>query len=300
MHREFQNKLNEVYDVDYYPIDMNDIPDSFNEINQYINNMSNGAIRYIVGYDDLADKQMLMISANYFEGKWEVSLIEFMALVGHQYNKILPDFSQSPFNVRKTAHEMFVDDENSIRIVNMMHQRHTFPHADIVELKAQALELPYEDRYSMLILLPWKNSNLKTMLEQLRSYGIEQIVQQLYANDGVMVDVALPQFSVSADFTLNIMLEEMGLIDIFNATKANLSKISDEHVYLSRIIHRSLIMVNENGGSVARDDVRHMNLETEEPALIQFSVDRPFAFFIMERYTNTLLFCGEVRKPDHV
>lgn len=80
MRDEFKNKLHDTYNLDYHLIDLDDTISSFNEINGYISNTTSGAIRYIVRYEDLDDKQMLMISANHFEGQWQVMQCLFYSL----------------------------------------------------------------------------------------------------------------------------------------------------------------------------------------------------------------------------
>lgn len=60
------------------------------------------------------------------------------------------------------------------------------------------------------------------------------------------VEVYLPRLSITSDLTLNQVLKEMGLLDIFSAENANLDKIS-RHAYLSRLIHKAKIEVNEEG-----------------------------------------------------
>lgn len=206
---------------------------------------------------------------------------------------------QYPFDVRRTTREKFVDDEKNVREVSMMHQRHTFPYANITKLMAEVLELPYADRYSMLVLLPWQNTNINEVLERLRRNGIEQTIQQLYIADSPMIDVSMPHFAVTGDFTLNVMLEQMGLIDIFNSTAADMSKISIDPIFLSRIIHRTSVTVSEYGGIVRQQSLQK-RAATEEPADVWFTVNRPFIFLIVERYTNSMLFCGTVRNPGHV
>lgn len=96
MPAKFQTKLNDAYSVDHHRIDLDDVPDAFNEINDYISNATSGAIKYIVGYSDLAEKQMLMISANHFEGQWKVSQINHKASsTAHRTQANFPLFLES-------------------------------------------------------------------------------------------------------------------------------------------------------------------------------------------------------------
>lgn len=185
----------------------------------------------------------------------------------------------------------------------MMFQRGQFSYTGISELDAHVLELPYgkEDRLSMIILLPRKGVHLSTVISRLPSYGISRISNELRKADQEFeedeVEVYIPRFSITADFTLNVILEQMGLIDIFDANKANLKKISKHSIYLSRIIHKSLIKVNEVG-TVATAATGGIFANKATPP--RFYANRPFGFLIVERSTHTLLFCGQVRKPGQV
>lgn len=185
----------------------------------------------------------------------------------------------------------------------MMFQRGTFSFTGINELDSLVLELPYgdEDRLSMILLLPRAGALLTNVLEKLSSYGIARVITELRRADAEFdedeVEVFLPRFSFTADFTLNVILEQMGLTDIFNIRKANLSKISKHNIYLSRIIHKAQIDVNEVG--TVASAVTGAILANKS-ILPRFQANRPFAFLIVEKNTNTLLFCGQVRNPGKV
>lgn len=211
---------------------------------------------------------------------------------------------QSPFNVSQTQEELFYDEsERPVGPVNMMFQRGVFSYTGIADLDAHVLELPYgkEDRLSMIILLPRKGVHLSTVIDRLPQYGIRRISEELRKADQEFeddeVEVYLPRFDITADFTLNVLLEKMGLTDIFDVNRANLTKISKHPIYLSRIIHKSLIKVNEVG-TIATAATGGIFANKATPP--RFYANRPFGFLIIERSTNTLLFCGQVRKPGKV
>lgn len=134
-----------------------------------------------------------------------------------------------------------------------MKQTGAFPYVGILELGAFALELPYgnDDRLSMILLLPRKSSNLAYIIENLPKYGLKQLLDQLrraedeYPDDEV--DIAIPRFRINADFILNVILENMGLLDIFHPTYANLKRLTKDELFLSRVIHKAQIEVSEEG-----------------------------------------------------
>lgn len=185
----------------------------------------------------------------------------------------------------------------------MMFQRGPFSYTGITELDSHVLEMPYgdENRLSMVILLPRKHVGLATVLDRLASYGVGRVITELRRADSDFdegeIEVFLPRFSITADFTLNVVLEQMGLTDIFNVNKANLSKISQHPIYLSRIIHKAKIDVNEVGTVASASTGAIFGNKAIPP---RFYANRPFAFLIIEKTTNTLLFCGQVRNPGKV
>lgn len=204
----------------------------------------------------------------------------------------------------QTTEEPFYDEFEKLQgNVNMMFQRGQFSYTGIKELDSLVLELPYgdEDRISMIILLPRKGVLLTSVLDKLSSFGIGRVITELRRADDEFeedqVEVFLPRFSITADFTLNVILEQMGLTDIFNVKKANLSNISKHPIYLSRIIHKATIDVNEVGTVATAATGAIFANKAISP---RFHANRPFAFLIVEKNTNTLLFCGQVRNPGKV
>lgn len=216
----------------------------------------------------------------------------------------LANYFQLPFNVSFTTEEQFFDEfDNFVGNVNMMFQRAAFPLTIIPELDSHIIELPYgqENRLSMIILLPRKRISLTSVIERLASYGINPVLDELrkaeeeYGDEEV--EVYLPRFSLTADLTLNVILEQMGLTDIFNVNNANLSKISKSNIYLSRVIHKAKIEVNEVGTVASAASGAIFANKATPP---RFYANRPFAFLIVDKLTKTLLFGGQVRKPGKV
>lgn len=106
----------------------------------------------------------------------------------------------------------------------------------------------------------------------------------------------LPRFSISSDYKLNSILQKMGLYDLFDVRRANLNKISRHATFVSQFVQKARVDVDEKGTVAAA--VSEVSLSFQSiPA--QFIVNRPFAFMIIERMTNTILFCGHVRDPTN-
>lgn len=184
----------------------------------------------------------------------------------------------------------------------MMYQRGIFPFAAIADLEANVVELPYgkEDRLCMLLLLPRRNSTLTTVFDKLKNYNIARITHELHKFDHAEdfeeaeIELTLPRFKIDSDLELRTVLEHLGITDIFDPVKSNLSKLSRQPTFVSRVFHKAIIEVNEEGTVAAAISGGTVSFK-QTP--IEFVANRPFGFLITERQTNTLLFAGQIRHP---
>lgn len=191
---------------------------------------------------------------------------------------------------------------NFIENVPMMYQVGAFSAAGIPALNATVVELPYgiENRLCMLILLPYKTRQLSSVFDKLGDFSIQMIIDELHKYDQVddpdenEVEISLPRFSISSDLNLNTVLETMGITDLFSSDRANLSKMSKELTFVSSVIHKAIIEVNEVGTEAAAVAGGTVSFK-QHPST--FNCNRPFGFLIVERLTNTLVFSGQVRQP---
>lgn len=111
------------------------------------------------------------------------------------------------------------------------------------------------------------------------------------------VKVYLPQFKMDESYVLNKTLQKMGLMNVFDWGKADLSGISTKDgLVMSKAIHKSSVEVNEEGTeAVAATQVVVMPLS--RPISYEFKADHPFLFFIRHNPTNTILFFGRYSSP---
>lgn len=179
----------------------------------------------------------------------------------------------------------------------MMYRKGGCSYALVPELSAEILRLGYgnDQKFSMIILLPSKKSTLVEMIDGLRLLGMKGIFAKLSeTEEDPELEIYLPRFKINSDYKLNGFLEKMGLSDIFNPKKSNLSKISKHLVYVSQFTQKAVVEVNELGTTAAAADAVTISFQI---APSQFYVNRPFAFLIVERTTNAILFCGQVKNP---
>ncbi|XP_058412589.1 serpin B11-like isoform X2 [Diceros bicornis minor] len=182
-------------------------------------------------------------------------------------------------------------------IVEMMYQTGTFKLAFIKEPQMQVLELPYvNNKLSMIILLPVGTANLEQIEKQLNVKTFHEWTSSSHMMERE-VEVHIPRFKLEIKYELNSLLKSLGMTDIFNQIKADLSGISpDKGLYLSKVIHKSYVDVNEEGTEAAAATGDSFVVK-RLPIRAQFMANHPFLFFIRHIPTNMILFCGKLASP---
>ncbi|XP_037823486.1 serine protease inhibitor 77Ba-like [Lucilia sericata] len=277
--RDYEDIIERDYASALIPVNFDDVNNTFTKINRDIREATRGLIPYTVTPQDFQDANILMVSSLYFKGKWKY-----------------------PFEAKNTRPLPFYDEDGKLLgDVQMMTQMGLFTYVNVKELDAHVLELPYgkENRLSMLIILPKRGVKLNKIVNNLANVGVKEIHRQLnvaaqyYDNDDDKpeVEVFIPKFTTESHFTLSPILRNMGIQDLFDSSRANLDKIARDN-YVSSIFHATRIIVNEEGTEAGAVTTAVL---VNKASPTRFYVDRPFAYLIVEKTANVLLFAGEVK-----
>lgn len=70
---DFQEKLERIYEADYFPVNFIEQNSAVNTINNYVKENTKGKIDRIVELGDLNAAQLVLVSAIFFQGHWKVS-----------------------------------------------------------------------------------------------------------------------------------------------------------------------------------------------------------------------------------
>lgn len=110
------------------------------------------------------------------------------------------------------------------------------------------------------------------------------------------VHVHLPKFKLEDSYKLKPVLSALGMVDIFDAGRADLSGMSgSKNLFLSEVVHKTFVEVNEEGteAAAATAGMVMMCMFREE----EFNADHPFLFFIRDNNTMITLFAGRYSSP---
>jgi serpin B len=265
----------EYYDSSVVPVDYRGHTEAARKtINDWVEARTNRKIVDLLkpGAVD-ASTLLVLVNAIYFKGNWA-----------------------SPFKTNLTTDEPFyVSPEKSVT-APLMRQTHYFGYAESHGL--QVLELPYAgDDLSMIILLPRTVDGLGHLETELTAQHLTSWTENLPRQK---VNVFLPKFKVTSEFSLAKTLAALGMSDAFTAQADFSGMDGRQDLFFSGVIHQAFVEVNEQGTEAAAATaimmVGSMAPLHSQPIPV-FRADHPFLFLIRNNRDGSILFLGRITDP---
>ena len=155
--------------------------------------------------------------------------------------------------------------------------------------KATAFGRNYANGLSFIGILP--NEEGDFTLEDL---DIESLLKSKPEYDEV--DCKMPKLNFETSATLNDMLSDLGLENIFS-NDADFSGIADKNTKVSAVLQKTKLELDENGtkaAAVTAAVMECMSAMAPDPVVKSVELTRPFAFLIFDEMNNEILFMGKV------
>jgi serpin B len=266
----FKNILLEYYDAEVKSADFSN-PNTKDQINNWIEDKTNGKISEML--DEIpADAVMYLINAIYLKATWRYK-----------------------FDENKTEKQNFYLSDGSAVKTDMMFSEgatvNVYYHADYT-----FVELPYGNgQFTFSIILPKDSRKLDQIIEELDR---DQLDGMIDLADTATYEVYLPKFKTEYKITLNEVLSAMGMEQSFGGA-ADFSQLFEENLdlFISKVLHQSFIEVDEEGTEAAAATVVQVELTSIGGGKPKIIADHPFAYFIREKHSNTILFAGKLLDP---
>ncbi|XP_058602783.1 leukocyte elastase inhibitor-like isoform X2 [Onychostoma macrolepis] len=247
------------------------------DINKWVERKTQGKIKDLLPQGSIdAMTKLVLVNAIYFKGNWE-----------------------KKFSKEATRDGQFKLNKIQTKPVKMMNQKAKFPLALIPEMDSQVLELPYVGKnLSMLIILPDETEDEINGLQKLeKALTYEKLME--WTRPEVMrqqeVQVSLPRFKMEETYDMKSLLISMGMEDVFDGQKVNLSGMSpNKDLVLTKVIHKAFVEVNEEGTEAAAATGA---IVANRSFAQMFIADHPFLFFIRHNPSNSILFYGRFCSP---
>uniref|UniRef100_A0A2K5RVL2 Serpin B6 n=3 Tax=Cebus imitator TaxID=2715852 RepID=A0A2K5RVL2_CEBIM len=271
----FRDSCQKFYQAEMEELDfISAAENSRKHINTWVAEKTEGKIAELLspGTVDSLTK-LVLVNAIYFKGNWD-----------KQFPK--EDTEERPFKVSK----------NEKKPVQMMFKKSTFKKTYIGEIFTQILVLPYVGQeLNMIIMLPDETTDLRTVEKEIT---YEKFIEwtRLDMMDEEEVEVFLPRFKLEESYDMERVLRNLGMTDAFEVGKADFSGMSKADLFLSKVVHKSFVEVNEEGTEAAAATAAIVMLRCAR-FTPRFCADHPFLFFIQHSKTNGILFCGRFSSP---
>lgn len=241
----------------------------FAAVNDWGRQQTDGLVPQVLDQPPPDDLMMLLANALLFSGRW-----------------------RDQFDAARTAPAAFTLGSGAPVSVPMMNRTGSFEVA--VRDGVTAVALPYgNSAYSLLVLLP-EGRTVDALVAALDTAQYGALVRAL-GPVPPSAPLALPRFTVRANVELRPVLEGLGMARAFS-DRAEFPRLftPPEGARLQFVKHAVTLEVTERGTRAAAVTVGGIG-PTSAP--MAYRVDRPFVFFIRERFANTILFAGVVRDP---
>uniref|UniRef100_A0A4W2BPZ9 Serpin B6 n=1 Tax=Bos indicus x Bos taurus TaxID=30522 RepID=A0A4W2BPZ9_BOBOX len=272
----FKDSCHKFYQAEMEELDfVSATEQSRKHINTWVAEKTEGKIRDLLPANSVNPMtRLVLVNAIYFKGNWDT-----------QFNK--EHTEERPFRVSK----------NVEKPVQMMFKKSTCKITYIGEISTQILVLPYVGQeLNMVILLPSESTDLNTV-EKALTYEKFIAWTKPDVMDEEEVEVFLPRFTLEESYDMEEFLRELGMTDAFEEAQADFRGMSSwRGLHLSKVIHKSLVEVTEEGTEAVAatgEDVMTGSLTT----IPMFYADHPFLFFIQHSRTGAILFCGRFCSP---
>ena len=267
----FLDENSNYYDAEARSLDFSD-PATLALINGWVSDKTHGKIPSILSTIS-SDAVLYLINALYFNAQWKYSFDEDFTMPGtfllEDGRRVMVDKMQVTEHFKYLRNDLF-----------------------------SSVVLPYEnEKFSMTLLLPQTDKSIDDIIDQL-SAEQWRAWQSTYDTEHE-VTVALPKFKSKYKKYLNQELVSLGLGNAFDPATADFSRISEEPIFISFVLQKTFIDVNEDGTEAsAVTVVAFENTSTgSEPVPISFDLYRPFLYFITDKRTGSICFMGKVGHP---
>jgi serpin B len=250
---------------------------SIDTVNGWVKERTEGRIPQIM--DQMSD--LVLVNAVYFKARWAVT-----------------------FDKKLTKPEFFSLSRSRQELVPSMLQRAS--HSVVARDGYRAIRLPYAVRQlAMVIALPDEVDGIGALAQRIDSDELAALLGKLRGEPPRRVILTLPRFRAEHAIDLKEQFQAAGMRLAFDLRKADFSAMTGvppaaAPAAIDQIVHRAAIEVAEESTEAAAATAVGIQIASAQspPAEpMQFRVDRPFLYYIVDNTTGAVLFQGRVVDP---
>ncbi len=252
------------YGADAYKAPFTD--ETVQEINGWVKENTDGMIPEILDQMN-PNAVMYLVNALAFDAKWE-----------------------TPYNQNRVSSGIFTKENGTQQEVTMMSSNEG---VYLEDENATGFIKYYEGRkYAFVALLPKEGLTVEEYVAGLTGESLNQLLQNARKEK---VYTQLPKFEMDYSIEMKDTLSNMGMPDAFTMEKADFSGIgsyaSGEGFYISRVLHKTFISVDEAGTRAGAATAEEIVLKSDV-ILNTVCLNRPFVYMLLDCESGLPLFIG--------
>ena len=265
VNRDFLQTTADYYGADIYksPFDQK----TCKEINKWVEDNTDGMIPEIL--DEInPEAVMYLVNALAFDAEWAKIYRESSVKYG-KFTK--EDGSEQNVELMYNTENVYLEDDNASGFMKY-----------------------YKDgKYAFVALLPNEGVSVSEYISSLDGKSLSEML----ANAQIAtVRTCVPKFETEYDVNMAEILAKMGMPDAFDSDKADFTGLGTSsvgNIYISRVIHKTFISVDEKGTKAGATTAVEMMPESAPPTDIKkVYLNRPFVYMLVDCENNIPFFIG--------
>lgn len=148
------------------------------------------------------------------------------------------------------------------------------------------------DKYRFVALLPNEDMNIYEYVASLQASELSEALKNPITES---VKAAIPKFEYDYGTELSDHLKNMGMtsaFDMYNADLSNMATTDSGNVFISRVLHKTHITVDERGTKAGAVTVIEAKNASAPASPKKITLNRPFLYMIIHTETSTPIFMG--------
>lgn len=264
---DFQKMNIENYSAMVSQLDFSD-PSAVDQINAWCNQTTEGLIPSILEEVN-PTATVYLLNSLYFKARWE-----------------------SEFAPEKTQEGDFTTSSGKVIKAHFMQTQRMAAYVENEWFTSTSLSYQ-NDSYVMRLILPQPEISIDQVLQ-----ALSESDENLWKNTILAeINLKMPRFTLENKMDLTPTLQALGMKKAFSGG-ADFSSMSDVATYISLVQQATRLKVDEEGSEGAAVTVIGGETSPGMPEeKVDFFLDRPFLFQILEPATGTVLFMGQVGSP---
>ena len=244
------------------------------DINNWVKTNTDGMIENILNDIDI-DAVMYIVNALAFDARWS-----------------------DVYEKEQVWDGVFTASEGTEKTVEFLHDSARCPYLE--DGNAVGFIKSYEGgRYAFAAILTNEDITLEQYIEGLTP---EELYDMISGAEYYQTVTALPKFSYDYDTDLRTPLIQLGMASAFSGNGADFSRMGtsaypDGNIYISKVLHKTFIAVDELGtkaGAATAVEMRDEAAAPVEEEIKYVTLDGPFLFMIIDRENSIPIFMGTV------